>query len=296
MIPHRQPRPLGGRPRRVVLREVDAAQPVRGFGDDRPRRRAVRLRRYRPRHPLAARFSDVGADAGVRDRGRSQRHRADRAPRTRRPGAVLPATRRVPHRHACRGVYLHAPDARLQRGEPYGARCASLPRARLRAARRRRPRRNVHPWFGRGRIAVRVRQREMGPRDARRAVRHRRNRRYQRRVPPVRRGRRLPRPLMLVGRRVVVEAGGRRGASRLLAARTRRLLAGAPLRRLGAHRPPRGDHPRQLARGQRLLCVGGTPSADRGGVGTRGLRRRERRPQAALPLGRRASVPRAREP
>ena len=73
-------------------------------------------------------------------------------------------------------------------------------------------------------------------------------------------------------------------------------VAGAALRRLGADRPARRDHPRELARGERVLRLGREAVADRSGVGAGGGWRRRRLSEAPVPVGRRTTDTRAREP
>ena len=78
------------------------------------RRRAVRLRRRRPRHALGPAAAVARADAPLRGRGPAAGARSPGG-RARQRRGLLRDAGRLPRGHARRGVHLHAPDAGLPR-------------------------------------------------------------------------------------------------------------------------------------------------------------------------------------
>src|SRR2546430_2399182 len=111
----------------------------------------------------------------------------------------------------------------------------------------------------------------------------------ERGVPAVRGGRRVPAATALGTARLGVAPTGGRRTPAVLGAPRRRPLVGAALRRGGAGRALASRRARELVRGPGLLPVGGAPAPDGGRVGDGGHAGACDRPQAPVPVGRRAA-------
>ena len=116
---------------------------------------------------------------------------------------------------------------------------------------------------------LRVRQRASPPHGRPPGLPDRPHAHHQRDVPPLRRGRRLPAPRVVVGRGLGLEGGVRHHAPPRLGRRARGVAAVAH-RRLVAAAPSGAGGPHLLVRGRRLRQSPLSPAPDRGRVGEGG--------------------------